>query len=290
MARILLALATTDFDPTEAAVPWQVLTQAGHDVFFSTAHGTPATPDRAMLTGEELDPWGAIPGLKKAIVVGAILRANADARAAFATMAASAHYRNPIPFADLQTGAWDGLVLPGGHRAAGIRPYLENEELREFVASMFAEEKPVGAICHGVVVAARARCKDGRSVLYGRKTTGLTWRQENLANQIANITRFWDRNYYRTYLEAPGEPPGFRSVEAEVRRELAAPEDFVDVLPGDAEHRRKTDGLHRDSAVDRRPSFVVRDGNYVSARWPGDAFAFAATFETVVSAYCTAKG
>ena len=26
------------------------------------------------------------------------------------------------------------------------------------------------------------------------------------------------------------------------------------------------------------PAWVVRDGNYVSARWPGDVFTFAQTF------------
>ena len=278
MARILLALATTDFDPTEAAIPWSVLTRAGHEVFVATAGGVHATPDLLMLTGEGLDLWGAIPGLKKATIIGAVLRANADARAAFSAMAASPNFHAPIPFTDLAADAWDGLILPGGHRSAGVRPYLEDEALRAFVAGMFAAEKPVGAICHGVVVAARAQREDGRSVLYGRKTTGLTWRQENLANQIANITRFWDRNYYRTYVEETGDPPAFRSVESEVRRALASPNDFLDVARSDGDFRRKTDGMHRDSENDDRPAFVVRDGNYVSARWPGDAFTFAKTF------------
>jgi hypothetical protein len=35
----------------------------------------------------------------------------------------------------------------------------------------------------------------------------------------------------------------------------------------------------RDTATDSRPAFVVDDGSYVSARWPGDTH----TFATVVS-------
>jgi hypothetical protein len=31
----------------------------------------------------------------------------------------------------------------------------------------------------------------------------------------------------------------------------------------------------RDTATDSRPAFVVDDGNYVSARWPGDTHTFA---------------
>lgn len=34
----------------------------------------------------------------------------------------------------------------------------------------------------------------------------------------------------------------------------------------------------RDFDVTDRHAFVVEDGNYVSARWPGDAYLFARTF------------
>lgn len=70
---------------------------------------------------------------------------------------------------------------------------------------------------------------------------------------------------------------GYMSVQQEVSRALAALGDFLDV-PGDAPDRlRKTSGLHRDSAGDMRPGWVVVDGNYVSARWPGDPHLFATT-------------
>jgi hypothetical protein len=39
----------------------------------------------------------------------------------------------------------------------------------------------------------------------------------------------------------------------------------------------KSSGMVRDTATDPRPAFVVDDGAYVSARWPGDAHTFAAT-------------
>jgi hypothetical protein len=68
------------------------------------------------------------------------------------------------------------------------------------------------------------------------------------------------------------------SVQQEVTRALARPEDFVDVPATDPDYRRKTSGLKRDSLDDPGPAFVVRDRNYVSARWPGDAHTFAKTF------------
>ncbi len=285
MAKIVLCAALLDFDPTEVAIPWRVLTEAGHEVAFATTTGARAEADAMMLTGEGLDPWAIVPGLARARVVGRILGADAGARAAYARLETDARFAAPARFAELRVADWDGLVLPGGHRARGIRPYLEDLELRRFVSAMFAAGKPVGAICHGVVVAARATsATTGRSVLYGKKTTSLTWAQERLATRIARITRFWDPTYYRTYLEEPGEPSGHRSVQAEVTRALASPDDYQDVAPGDPDFARKTSGRFRDTPDDARPAFVVRDGAYVSARWPGDAHTFAATFDAVLRA------
>jgi len=95
---------------------------------------------------------------------------------------------------------------------------------------------------------------------------------------VARITRFWDPNYYRTYLEQDGQPRGFMSVQQEVTRALARAEDFRDVPRTDPYYRRKTSGLVRDSMDDDTPAFVVRDRNYISARWPGDVHTFAKTF------------
>ena len=121
---------------------------------------------------------------------------------------------------------------------------------------MFLARKSVGAICHGVVLAARSKAASGRSVLHGRKTTALLQRQELLA---WNLTRGWLGDYYRTYPQ---------TVQAEVTEALASPEDFIaGPLP-----------LRRDTPDNPRPGFALRDGNYVSARWPGDAHRFAELF------------
>jgi putative intracellular protease/amidase len=279
MARIVLPCASLDFDPTEVSVPWSVLHDAGHEVFFATSDAARAWPDEIMLTGAGLDPWAFIPVLRGIRGVGRVLGADARARAAYARLEQDARFLAPVAFRALSAADWDGVVLPGGHRARGIRPYLEDLHLRAFVSGMFDAGKPVGAICHGTVVAARATsAATGRSVLHGRKTTSLTWAQERLATRIARVTRFWDPTYYRTYTEAKGEPAGYRGVEAEVTRALASSDDYRDVPRDDPDRGIKTDGLHRDGPDDPRPAFVVRDGCYVSARWPGDAHTFAKTF------------
>lgn len=235
--RIWMPLPDSDFDTTETAVPWKVLTRAGHEVTFATENGAVAACDPRLLSGVIFGQLGAAP----------------EAKAFYAEMIASPAYRAPTTWAAIRPGDFDALVLPGGH-APGMRQYLANEALQQQVAAFFASGKPVGAICHGVLVAARARDADGRSPLHGRKTTCLPKYMERSAYFL---TAWRLGRYYRTY-------PAY--VEDEVRAALASPDDFV--RGPRTLTRRGTDG-------DDRAAFVVEDGAYVSARWPGDAYLFA---------------
>jgi len=183
MAVVLIPIPAIDFDPTEVAVSWNVLTRLGHEVHFATPNGKPGKADPIMLTGIGLDPWSRIPLLKHLRLIGLILRANSDARAAYEKMIVNPAYCAPIFWDEIDVTNFDGLLLAGGHRARGMRPFLESPILQEHVAAFFAADKPVAAICHGVVLAARSRRADGRSVLHGRKTTALTWRQEQTASR-----------------------------------------------------------------------------------------------------------
>jgi hypothetical protein len=61
-------------------------------------------------------------------------------------------------------------------------------------------------------------------------------------------------------------------VKDEVRSMLTRPEDFITgPLP-----------LRRDSAARFTLGFTVRDGHYLSARWPGDAHRFASEFAAMI--------
>jgi hypothetical protein len=123
-------------------------------------------------------------------------------------------------------------------------------------------------------------------VLHGRKTTALTWKLEKSGWMLGKfLARFWDPDYYRTYPDAPGQPVGYMSVQSEVSRALARPEDFLDVAADAPARFAKSSGLMRDTAENSAPAWVVRDGNYVSARWPGDVHTFARTFDAVVREY-----
>jgi putative intracellular protease/amidase len=283
VATVLIPLPEEDFDPTEVAVSWKVLGLLGHTVRFATPEGQVAKADDIMVTGRGLDPWGFVPGLNHLVAVGQLLRADRNGRAAYQEMVASPEFLRAGAWEEIDLGEADGLLLPGGHRARGMRRYLESTVLQELVVEAFRSGMPVAAICHGVLLAARSHDPaTGRSVLYGRRTTALTWSLERRAWHVARITRAWDPNYYRTYPEGPDQSPGYLSVQQEVTRLLERPSDFSDVDPAEPDHRMKSSGRVRDTLDNERPAFVVRDGNYLSARWPGDVHTFTKRFAAVL--------
>ncbi len=240
MARILIPLPDADFDTTEVAVPWRLARRAGHDVIFATEKGgAPPACDPLLMTG---------------VIFGALGAAD-EPKQFYRELVASPAFSNPIAWHAIDPAEYDALILPGGH-APGMRQYLGSAVLQSKVAAFWQLERPVGAICHGVLVLARARdSATGESVLRGARTTCLPKYME----RSAFLLTFWRRGrYYRTY-------PAY--VEDEVRAALAdSRAQFVEG-PG---VRTK-----RGTASDDSAAFVVEDGRYVSARWPGDSYLFA---------------
>ena len=248
MATVLLPLPDRDFDTTEVAVPWRILTDAGHTVVFATeAGGTPPATDPLLLSG----------------VVFKMLGASRAAKRAYAELLDDERFRRPRSWTELDPLDFDGLLLPGGH-AKGMRQYLESATLQRQVVGFWSTGRPVGAICHGVLVLARSiDPATGRSVLHGRRTTCLPRSLE----MSGFVFTAWRRGrYYRT-------SPMY--VQREVRRALASRRDFT---------RGGPTLLLRGTARRDLTAFVVQDGNYVSARWPGDAYRFARRFEALLRA------
>lgn len=280
-----MPLPNQDFDPTEVSIPWMMLKEAGFNVEFATVDGRRGYCDPLMLNGEGLDPWGWAPVLRKIRFIGLFLRANKVSRATYHKLEQDEKFLNPKRYDELKVSDYAGLSLAGGH-AAGIKQYLEDKTLQTFVANFFetvdssGQHKPISAICHGVVLAARSQSTTlNQSVLFGKKTTALTWPLEKSAWDLTKyFARFWDPNYYRTYLEVKGEPAGYWSVESEVKRALEDDSDFIDIPKKVDHHFFKASGLFRDSIHDDKPSWVVSDGNYVSARWPGDVHTMTKAF------------
>lgn len=242
--RVLIPIPTNDFDPTEVAISWSILNQGGVEVHFATPNGEVGSADSRMLTGKDL-------GILKSNMM-----ASKAARDSYAQLINDSFFRNPHSYASIRVDDFDALILPGGH-AKGMKLYLESDILQTFVVKFFDSNKPIGAICHGVVLAARSISpKTGKSVLHGRRTTALPKWMELMA---WNLTRLWLGDYYRTYTHL--------TVEGEVSSAL---KDKTDFIMGPL-------SLNRDSLNNLDRGFVVKDGNYLSARWPGDAHLFGKT-------------
>jgi putative intracellular protease/amidase len=244
---ILMLLPESDYDPTESSVPWAALRAAGFEVRFATPRGAPAHADPRLvdLGFSLLSPF---------------LMTRKDDLARYREMRSDPAFNAPLAYADVDPKEVQGLLIPGGH-AAGMRTMLESADAQRIVREAFAAGKPVAAVCHGVLLLARTKdAATGRSVLHGRRTTALPAWMELSAWAM---TLLWLGRYYRTYPQ---------TVESEVKAALASPDDF---------HRGPWSNL-RDSAANPRRGFVVRDGAYVSARWPGDCHRFAAEVVNVM--------
>jgi putative intracellular protease/amidase len=218
-----MPLPDCDFDPGEAAVPWRLLRDADHEVVVATEHGGAApSADPVVLDGFVAGRFGA----------------SASAKAAYGELEQAPEFLAPIPWQSVDPSSFDGLVLPGGH-APGMRQYLGSAVVQGLAAALMRAGKPVGAICHGVLVLARA------GALEERRTTCLPKYLERLG--AAGMA--WKRGYsMRTYPEY---------VEDEVRAALSDPERDFDRGP-----------------LPTKP-WALEDGSYVSARWYGDADVFA---------------
>ena len=55
-------------------------------------------------------------------------------------------------------------------------------------------------------------------------------------------------------------------------------------LDDPAQFERGPRSTKRGTGNDDGPAFVVEDGRYVSARWPGDAYLFARRFDALLAA------
>lgn len=237
MAQILMPLPDHDFDVTEVAVPWKVLTRAGHHVVFATEAGATPACDPLLLSG---------------VIFGA-LGAAKEPKAFYAEMAATPGFQKPRRWDELVASDYDALFLAGGH-APGMKQYLASTVLQEKVAQFWALERPVAAICHGTLVLARTLGPDGKSVLHEHKTTCLPKYMERSAYFL---TAWKLGRYYRTY-------PAY--VEEEVRAALGDPTQL---------ERGPRVLSARGTDSDDKPSFVVHDRKYLSGRWPGDSYRLA---------------
>ncbi len=241
MSKVLIPIPTNGFDPSEAAIPWKLLSERGHDITFATPDGNLAKADPIMVTGKGL--W----------FLKFSMRADRNSRLAYSKMIEAPEFKNPIKYSDISVEEYSALILPGGH-AKDVRPYLESAILQDVTLRFMEAKKTIAAICHGVLILARTiDLKTRKSIIYDKKITVLPNWMENLAYFL---TCAWMGTYYRTY-------PGL-STQNEVK---AAISDQNNISIGPY-------GLDRDSLEKPSPGFCVVDKNIITARWPGDVHCF----------------
>ena len=158
VARVLVPLPDRDFDVTEVAVPWAMLTEAGHEVVVRDRGRRDAGGRSRLLDRRDLRT------------------ARGRARAEALLRAARRHPGIPPPpraGAQVVPADFDALLLPGGH-APGMRQSSAAPTLRGTVLACWTSGRPVAAICHGVLVLARTiDPTTGHSVLHESRTTCL---------------------------------------------------------------------------------------------------------------------
>jgi protease I len=211
----VLIPAYRDFDPTEIAIPWKLLTELGKDttipaaypveVTFTTIDGKPAACDSLVLKGPIFGFFGA----------------SKEAKNAYEEMVKSDEFLNPLKWEDTDFDAYDGVWLGGGH-AKGVREYLDSKVLQSKLAKFMPKTKAdsedpkvLAAICHGPVLLSRTIDETGKSVLAGRKTSCLPYHMERDAYNVSllcggnvrnsnptaiQLTRFHLGDYYSEYL------------------------------------------------------------------------------------------
>ncbi len=239
--KILIPIPSYGFDPTEVAIPWQMLSENGFQITFATPNGEKAKGDQIMLTGEKLG------------IFRVLLKARKDAIEAYHLMYLSEEFNTPIAYKEINENDFYSIFLPGGHDK-GVKEYLESTVLQNIISLFFLNNKKVGAICHGVILLARSNdTKTNKSVIFNYNTTSLLKSQELLAYKL---TKLWLKDYYLTYPKT--------TVEDEVISALENKSQFI--------YGKKP--VFRDSLKNTKHGFFVRDKNYISARWPGDIYSF----------------
>ncbi|WP_422055168.1 type 1 glutamine amidotransferase domain-containing protein [Sphingomonas sp.] len=132
----------------ELATPYQLLSAAGYDILFGTPGGRVAPLDPASLAEPWLLPAGHWFLDQKNVV------AKLDA---------------PLDLADVDASRLDAIFLVGG--TGTLWDYPDCRPLGSLVSALIADERPVAAICHGVVGLMTATTPDGAPLAAGKALT-----------------------------------------------------------------------------------------------------------------------
>lgn len=132
----------------ELATPYQVLTAAGADILLATPGGKPAPLDPASLE----EPW--------LLPAGHWFLDQQDAMAQLEV---------PLDVNAIDAARIDAIFLVGG--TGTLWDFPACQPLGDLITALDRQEKPIAAICHGVVGLMTALSSDGAPFAKGRSLT-----------------------------------------------------------------------------------------------------------------------
>lgn len=87
--------------------------------------------------------------------------------------------RQSVPLATVAHELFDALFLPGGH--GPLVDLVDDATLQALLARHDGEGRWIAAVCHGPAALVRARGRQGRPLLEGRRATGFSNTEERLS-------------------------------------------------------------------------------------------------------------
>ncbi len=156
----------TGFWLEEFAAPYYVFKDSGAVITLASPQG--GQPP--------LDPKSA----EKDSQTAATERFNADKEA----QAALAH---TVKLSDISPAGYDALFFPGGH--GPLWDLAEDKNSIAVIETMYAQGKPVSAVCHAPGVFRHARSPDGSPLVQGKSVTGFS-NSEETAVGLTDVVPF----------------------------------------------------------------------------------------------------
>jgi putative intracellular protease/amidase len=139
----------------ELSQPYWVFTDAGYEVTLASINGGEAPVDPMSLEDQWVSP------------AGKRLLADKDAQAKLAATPA---------VADLSSDDYDAIFMVGGAGVAWDFP--GHAPLITLIETMERRDAVIGGVCHGALILAEAKGRDGQSLVRGRPVTAVSNAEE----------------------------------------------------------------------------------------------------------------
>lgn len=96
---------------------------------------------------------------------------------------------------EIDPASFDAVFYPGGH--GPLWDLAENRDSQRLIETMYAQNKPVGAVCHGVAALRDARGPFGLPLARGKAVTGFSNSEEHAAG-LADVVPFMVEDMLKT--------------------------------------------------------------------------------------------